>query len=111
MMNPVEVKLKNIDRGEVWFLKQAVNIQVIVEGGQLGVDGDGMDVGDDATSHGCLCSADITEKITFVGRWNMVQEPGDCGEYLEQKSLSKGLVDNYMRQEASLTMVLSGLGW
>ena len=98
MMDPVEVQLKHIDRGEVWFLKKAVNIQVSVEGGQLGVDGDGMDVGDDATSHDCLCRAYITEKITSVGRWNMVQEPGDCGEYLEQNSSRKGLVENYMRQ-------------
>ena len=111
MMDPVEVQLKNIDRGEVWVLKQVADLKVSVEGGQLGLDGDGMDVGDDATSNGCLRIADSTDKITSVGRWNMVQEPGDCREYLEQNSSRKGLVDNYMRQEASLTMVLSGLGW
>ena len=75
-----------------------VNLQVGAEGGPLGVEGDNPAVCDVAATYGCLCSADITEKITFVGRWNMVQEPGDCGEYLEQNSSRKGLVENYMRQ-------------
>ena len=40
----------------------------------------------------------------------MVQEPGDCGEYLEQKSSRKGLVDKSKQREASPAMVFSGPG-
>ena len=41
----------------------------------------------------------------------MVQEPGDCGEYLEQMSSRKGLVGKSKRREASLAMVLRNPRW
>ena len=83
---PVDVHLKDIDIWEVRVFK----LQVGTEGGPLGVEGDGPDVGDVAAAHGCLRSAGITEERTSVGGWHMVQETGDCGKYLERKSSRKG---------------------
>ena len=88
--NPVAVHLKDLDRGDVWVFNQVVELQVGAEGGLLGVEGGGTAVGDVATAHGCLCSAEITEERISVGGWYMAQEPGDCGEYLERKSSRKG---------------------
>ena len=90
MTNPVAVHLKDLDRGDVWVFNQVVELQVGAEGGLLGVEGGGTAVGDVATAHGCLCSAEITEESISVGGWYMAQEPGDCGEYLERKSSGKG---------------------
>ena len=87
--NLVVMQLKYLDRWEFWFLKQVVELQVGAEGGPLGVEGDGLDAGDVAAAHCCLRSTDITEERISVGGWYMVQEPGDCGEYLEQ-NISRG---------------------
>ena len=111
MTNMVVVHLKDIDRGEVRFLKKVVGMQVGTEGGPLGVEGDGLDVRYVAAAHGCLRSAEIIEERTSVGGWHMFQEPGDCVEYLEQKSSGKGLVEKLKRQEALSAMLLSSLGW
>ena len=90
MTNPVAVHLKDLDRGGIRVFYQVVKLKVGAECGPLGVEGDGLDAGDVAAAHCCLRSTDITEERTSVGGWYMVQEPGDCGEYLEQNSSMKG---------------------
>ena len=79
---PVAVHPKGLGRGEVPVFNQVVELQVGAEGGPLFVEGDGPAVGDVSSIHGCLHSTEITEERTSVGGWYMVQEPGDCGEYL-----------------------------
>ena len=73
LMNPVSIHLKDLDRGEFWFFKQVIDLQVGVEGGTLGVESDSSDVKYVAAAHGCLLSAEVTEKKTYVGGCNMVQ--------------------------------------
>ena len=58
--NPVDVHLKDINRGETRVLKQVVELQVGAEGGSLVVEGDVPDAGDVYAAHGCLRSTDIT---------------------------------------------------
>ena len=49
-----------------------------------------MAVVDGAVAHACLRSANIPEERTSVGGWHMIQEPVDCGNYLERNSSRKG---------------------
>ena len=90
MTNPVNVHLTDLDIGEVQVFKQMVELQVGAKGGPMGVDGDGLAVGDVASTYGCLRSTDITKESTSVGGWHIVQETGDCGGYLEQNISMKG---------------------
>ena len=46
MMNPVELNLQDIYIGDIWVLKQVVELQVGAEGVPLGLEGDGTTVGD-----------------------------------------------------------------
>ena len=85
MTNPVAVHLKDVDIGQVRVFKHVVELQVGAEGGPLGVEGNGLAVGYVASTHGCLRSTEITNENTSVGGCHMVQEPGDCGENLEQR--------------------------
>ena len=59
--NLVDVYLKDIDRGEVWFFKKVDELQIGAEGGPLVVKGDDTAVGDVAATRGCLRSMEITE--------------------------------------------------
>ena len=89
MTNLVAVHLEYIEMWEVWVFKKVVDLQVGGEGGPLGVEGDGPVVGDFAAAHGCLRSVEITEERTYVGGWHMVQESGECEEYLKRNSSRK----------------------
>ena len=81
-MNLVVAQLKDIDRGEIQVLKQVVELNISSEVGPLGVEGYGLAVGYVAAAHSCLRRAEITKERNYVVRWHMVQEPGDCWEYL-----------------------------
>ena len=65
MTKPVDVHLKDIDIWEVRVFK----LQVGTEGGPLGVEGDGPDVGDVAVAHGYLRSVEITPGGVVPGHW------------------------------------------
>ena len=52
LMNLVAIHLKDVKRGEVRVFKNVVELQVGVEGGPLGVAGDGPAVEDFAAAHG-----------------------------------------------------------
>ena len=79
--DPESIHLKYISRGEDLFLKQVVDLQVSEEGGTLGVEDGGLAIGDVDTEYGCLPRAEINNERTLVGRWHMIQEPGDYGGY------------------------------
>ena len=81
MTDPVHIHLKDIYRGRDIILKQVVDLKVEAEGAPLGIEGDSPEVGDVAAMYVYLCSAEITDERTLVGRWNMVHESGDCGEF------------------------------
>ena len=67
VMNPVDVHPKDLDRGDVRVFKQVVELQVGEEGGPLVVEGNGLAIGDVASTHVCLRRTDITEERTSVG--------------------------------------------
>ena len=77
-----------------------VERQVSAEVSPLVLEGEVLDVGDVIDALVIFYSAEITEERTYVGSWHTVQEPGDCEEYLEQKSSRKELVDNSNQKEA-----------
>ena len=57
--NLVAVHLKDINRGEVWVLKQVVELQVGAEGGPLGIEGVGPSIGF-FPPHMAACAAPIS---------------------------------------------------
>ena len=89
MTDPVYIHLKNINRDEDIVLKQVVDLQVGADGGPLGVEDEGLDVGDVADAYRCLSNAEITDERISVGGRHMVQGPGYCGEYYERKRARK----------------------
>ena len=52
MTDPVSIHLKDMDSGKDLVLKQVVKLEAGVEGGPLGVEGDGPAIGDVAATYG-----------------------------------------------------------
>ena len=67
MTDPVSIHLKDLDIWEDLVLKQVVELQVGAEGGPLGVEGDGPDVGDVAAMYRCLHITYITDERIYGG--------------------------------------------
>ena len=96
--DPVSIHLKDLDIEEYLFLNQVVDLQVRSEGGLLGVEGKSPSVENVSNAYSCLRSTEITDERTSVGRWHMVQKPGDCGEYLTERGQGEVTVQSSRRR-------------
>ena len=102
LKNPVAVHLKDINRGEVWVLKQVVDLRVGVEGGPLGVDGDGLAVGDIANRTGqweAGAVISVTRANTGARAWSFSVRFGPRANTVARASRLAGL---WLRSVASV---------
>ena len=97
VIDPVSIHLKDLDRGEYLVLNQVFDLQVRAEGVPLGVEGKSPSVDNVSNAYSCLLSTEITDERTSVGRWHMVQKPGDCGEYLTERGQGEVTVQSSRR--------------